>query len=111
MSAQGHTITLEEGTDHVRFTTPDGVPLADSHRPVLLRETGYPVRYYLPPEDVRTDLLTRSGTRTHCPFKGDATYWSVADGGPEDVAWSYPEPYELVAGVQGHLCFADPEVN
>lgn len=106
----GHTITVEEGTDHVRVTH-QGQVLADSSRPLLLRETGYPVRYYLPPEDVRTDLLAPSETRTTCPFKGVAAYWSLADGSAEDVAWSYPEPKELVSPIEGRLCFAEVEVG
>jgi uncharacterized protein (DUF427 family) len=69
--AKGHTITIEQGTDHVRVVR-DGQLLAESRRPLLLHETGLPVRYYLPPEDVRTELLNRSDTHTHCPFKGDA---------------------------------------
>ncbi|MEU5834378.1 DUF427 domain-containing protein [Streptomyces diacarni] len=110
MSAAGHTITIEEGTERVRATHA-GQVLADSDRPLLLSETGYPVRYYLPPEDVRTDLLTPSETRTRCPFKGTASYWSLADGSAQDVAWSYPEPHARVSEIKGHLCFADVEVG
>ncbi|MFI7098986.1 DUF427 domain-containing protein [Streptomyces sp. NPDC050161] len=106
----GHRITVEQGTDHVRVEH-EGVLLADSRRPLLLRETGYPVRYYLPPQDVRTDLLTPSPTRTYCPFKGTASYWSLADGGAADLVWSYPEPKPEVAGIQGHLCFFDATVT
>ncbi|NSC22421.1 DUF427 domain-containing protein [Streptomyces albus subsp. chlorinus] len=110
MSATGHTITVEEGTERVRVTHGDRV-LADSSRPLLLSETGYPVRYYLPPEDVRTDLLVPSDTRTRCPFKGTASYWSLADGGAEDIAWSYPEPLGQVSEIKGCLCFPDVEVG
>ncbi|MGD3108435.1 MULTISPECIES: DUF427 domain-containing protein [unclassified Streptomyces] len=105
MSTQGHRIEIEQGTERVRVEL-GGQLLADSRRPLLLRETGYPVRYYLPPEDVRTDLLTPSQTHTVCPFKGTASYWSLADG-PEDVAWAYPEPHAAVAQIKDHLCFYD----
>ncbi|MBV7671140.1 DUF427 domain-containing protein [Streptomyces halstedii] len=103
----GHRITVEPGTEHVRAVR-DGRVLAESRRPLVLRETGCPPRYYLPPEDVRTELLTPSGTRTHCPFKGDASYWSVP--GATDAVWAYPKPKEQVAGIRGHYCFYDTEV-
>ncbi|BDM71031.1 hypothetical protein HEK616_45180 [Streptomyces nigrescens] len=109
MSAtHGHRIDVTQGTDHVRVEI-DGRLVAESHRPLRLAETGYPVRYYLPPEDVRMDLLTPSGTHTVCPFKGTASYWSLADG-PEDIAWAYPEPHDEVAQIKDHLCFYEAEV-
>ncbi|OON79679.1 DUF427 domain-containing protein [Streptomyces tsukubensis] len=105
--APGHRITIEQGTEHVRVVH-DGELLAESRQPLLLHETGLPVRYYLPPEDVRTELLTPSETHTHCPFKGDASYWSVPDA--PDLVWAYPEPKAEVAAIKGHFCFPDPEV-
>lgn len=104
----GHRITVEQGVDHVRVVH-GGQVLAESTRPLLLHETGYPVRYYLPPEDVRTDLLTPSATTTRCPFKGTASYWSLP-GGPEDLVWAYPEPKPEVAAVKDHFCFYETEV-
>lgn len=103
----GHRITIEQGTDHVRAVR-DGQVLADSHRPLLLHETGLPVRYYLPPDDVRTELLAPSDTHTHCPFKGDASYWSVP--GAADLVWAYPAPKDGVAEIKDHFCFYDTEV-
>ncbi|QKW29527.1 DUF427 domain-containing protein [Streptomyces seoulensis] len=104
---RGHTITVEPSGEHVRVVR-DGQVLADSRRPLVLRETGCPPRYYLPPEDVRLDLLTSSGTHTHCPFKGDASYWSLPDA--PDLVWAYPEPKPDVAAIKDHLCFYDTEV-
>jgi uncharacterized protein (DUF427 family) len=103
----GHRITIEQGIDHVRVIR-DGQVLAESRRPLLLHETGLPVRYYLPPEDVRTELLTPSETPTHCPFKGDASYWSLPDAA--DLVWAYPEPKPEVAEIKDHFCFYDTEV-
>ncbi|MET9663912.1 DUF427 domain-containing protein [Streptomyces sp. NPDC006475] len=103
----GHRITVEQGTVHV-IARHGGVLLAESRRPLILHETGYPDRYYLPPEDVRSDLLTPSGTHSHCPFKGDADYWSLPDA--PDLVWSYPEPKTQVAEIKGHFCFYDTEV-
>jgi uncharacterized protein (DUF427 family) len=98
-SATGHTITVERAALHVRAVH-DG--------PLVLRETGCPDRYYLPPEDVRTELLTPSDTRTHCPFKGDASYWSLP--GAADLVWAYPEAKQKVAAIEGHFCFYATEV-
>ena len=102
-----HRITVEPGTEQVRVMR-DGQVLAESRRPLVLRETGCPVRYYLPAADVRTDLLTPSATRTHCPFKGDASYWSVP--GADDLVWAYLEPKPGVAAIAEHYCFYDTEV-
>ncbi|MGH4034378.1 DUF427 domain-containing protein [Actinomycetota bacterium Odt1-20B] len=106
--SQGHRITVEQGTDRVRVVH-DGQVVAESERPLLLRETGCPVRYYLPPEDVRTDLLTPSETTTYCPFKGTASYWSLP--GAQDLVWAYPDPKPDVAGIKDHLCFYEVEVT
>ncbi|TRV78483.1 DUF427 domain-containing protein [Streptomyces sp. 130] len=106
-SIRGHRITVEPGAEHVRVVH-DGLLLAESRRPLVLRETGCPVRYYLPPEDVRTELLTPSDTRTHCPFKGDASYWSLP--GAADLAWVYEEPKAGVEAVRDHFCFYETEL-
>ncbi len=102
----GHRITVEQGTEHVRVVH-GGQVLAESTRPLLLHETGLPVRYYLPPEDVRVDLLTASDTSTHCPFKGDASYWSLPDA--PDLVWAYPDPKPEVAEIKDHFCFYEVE--
>ncbi|MFJ3495499.1 DUF427 domain-containing protein [Streptomyces sp. NPDC086091] len=106
--AHGHTITIEETDAHVRVVHGDQV-LAETDRALLLRETGCPPRYYLPPEDVRLDLLTASDTSTHCPFKGDATYWSLPDA--PDLVWAYPDPKPDVRQIKDHLCFYAPQVS
>ncbi|MER6528760.1 DUF427 domain-containing protein [Streptomyces sp. NPDC001508] len=106
--AEGHTITIEQGGQHVRVVHGDQV-LAETDRPLLLRETGCPVRYYIPAEDVRLDLLTPSDTHTDCPFKGTASYWSLPDA--PDLVWGYPEPKDEVAPIKDHLCFYTGEVS
>jgi uncharacterized protein (DUF427 family) len=85
----------------------NGEVLADSHRPMLLVETGLPVRAYVPRSDVRTDLLADSATRTGCPYKGFATYSTVRlpGGDVEDVAWRYDEPFHDAEPVRGMFCF------
>ncbi len=90
----------------------DGVVLAESSRPRLLFETFLPVRCYLPPDDVRLDLLEHSVTRSVCAYKGEATYWSLEDeGGAVDVAWSYPRPLSDAIEVGGMVCFLDERVD
>jgi len=93
-AARAHRIATRPFDGRVRVER-DGQVLAESSRAVQLDETGLPPRYYLPREDVRMDLLTPSDTTSHCPFKGDATYFS-APGAP-DAFWVYEAPSEADA--------------
>jgi uncharacterized protein (DUF427 family) len=110
--ASGHTITITPAELHVEVSLA-GQKLAESDRPVLLDETGLPTRFYLPREDVRTDLLRPTDTATHCPFKGDASYWSAQVGGEtyEDVVWSYEAPIPEAEGITGLMCFYPERVE
>lgn len=81
-----------------------GVVLASSHRALALWETHLPVRWYLPPDDVRMDLLEPSDHRTTCAYKGQASYFSVR-GGERNIAWQYVDPLDDASQVGGHLCF------
>jgi uncharacterized protein (DUF427 family) len=89
-----HTVRTHPSTAHVVVTL-GGEVLADSRRAIALEETGHRTRYYLPPEDVRMERLAPSTTTSHCPFKGDATYFSAA--GAEDAFWVYEAPSEEAA--------------
>ena len=102
----GHTVTITPSDLHVEVHVA-GVKIAESDRPVLLDETGLPRRYYLHPDDVRMDLLTPTSFHTTCPFKGEASYWSLTlDGTTHDgIVWSYPEPIPGAEGIAGLLCF------
>jgi uncharacterized protein (DUF427 family) len=97
-----HRIDIVRSSRRVRVEV-DGETLAESERPRLLFEPPLPVRYYLPPEDVRTDLLRPSDTRTFCAYKGEASYWTAK--GEDDIAWSYPRPLREAAEVVDHLAF------
>jgi uncharacterized protein (DUF427 family) len=110
--AEGHTITITPGKLHVEIAL-DGQKLAESDRPVLLDETGLPTRYYLPREDVRTDLLRRTDLATTCPFKGEASYWSALAGGQlhDNVVWSYETPIPGAEGIAGLMCFYPERVE
>jgi len=103
-----HRIDFVHGSRHVRIER-DGVVLAESSRPVLVFEPPLPVRYYLPPEDVRTDLLTPSDTRSRCAYKGEASYLSLPD--VEDVAWSYPAPLREAGEVKDRIAFFDEHAD
>ena len=100
--AKGHTITTTPATAHVVVTL-GGEKIAETDRPVLLDETGLPTRYYLPREDVRTDLLRATDLHTTCPFKGEASYWSAEVGGEvfNDLVWSYETPIPEAAQIAG----------
>lgn len=90
-----------------------GVIVADSNRPMALFETGRPVRWYLPQADVRMDLLEPTITRTGCPYKGWASYWSVKAVGEryDDVAWSYLRPLPESARIAEHICIWDHHIQ
>jgi uncharacterized protein (DUF427 family) len=103
-----HRIDIVRSSRAVRIEA-GGQVLAESTRPCLLFEPPLPVRSYLPPQDVRMDLLRPSATRSTCAYKGHATYWS-ADGLP-DVAWSYPEPLREAAEITGHVAFLNERVD
>jgi uncharacterized protein (DUF427 family) len=110
--ARGHQITITPTGQHVEVTL-NGEKLAESDRPVLLDETGLPTRYYLPREDVRTELLRPTSSETTCPFKGQAAYWSVQVGQEvyDDLVWSYETPIPQAAGIAGLMCFYNERVN
>jgi len=84
-----------------------GRVVARSERPKLLFETGLPPRAYLPPADIVPDALAPTQKRTICPYKGEASYWTVSAQGTElvDAAWSYESPLAEAVKVQGHVAF------
>jgi uncharacterized protein (DUF427 family) len=97
---------------HVRVEV-GGVTVAESTKPTLLFETGLPARYYLPKTDVRMDILVPTSSSSHCPYKGAASYWSLAleDGVVEDVAWSYQTPLPESQKIAGLVCFFPEKVD
>ncbi len=79
----------------------------------FLFETGLPTRYYIPPSDVRTDLLQPSDTTTACPYKGQERYWHLAVGDQrfEDIVWAYPDPVAEAGRIKDLMCFFDEHVE
>ena len=102
----GHAITTEpvEGLVTARW---GGEVIAESHDALLLRETGLRPVTYFPIDDVRMDLLHRTEHHTRCPFKGEASYWSIEVGGrrSEDIAWAYEDPLPARADLKGRIAF------
>jgi len=97
---------LEPTSRHVQIIH-GGETIANSRRAYRVLETSHPPVYYLPPEDVRLDLLRPSPRRSVCEWKGTASYHSLVLGGREiaDVAWSYPNPTPAFAPIAGYLAF------
>ena len=97
---------------HVRVEL-GGELLAETRRPHALFETTLPTRWYIPPEDVRRELLEPSDTVTRCPYKGAARYWSATVGGERhpDVCWSYPEPVPECPRIAGLVAFFNERVD
>jgi uncharacterized protein (DUF427 family) len=101
-----HRVHVEPTPRRVRVTF-NGETVADSKRAVLLRETGHLPVYYFPPEDVRGDLLEPTDQHTHCPFKGEASYWSVRVGDrvAENAMWGYLDPLPGREDIRGYRAF------
>lgn len=104
-----HRITTKPAGVRVRIVL-RGEVIADTRDAVELRESSYPVVYYLPREDVMMHRLVRSDRETYCPFKGQASYFSVV-GGPADAVWSYEQPYDEVAVIRERLAFYPDKVD
>lgn len=87
-----------------------GEVIADTRDALAMKEGEYPVVYYFPRQDVRMGVLERSTHSTHCPFKGDASYFSLKDG-PRDAVWSYERPFDEMAPIKELLAFYPDKVE
>jgi uncharacterized protein (DUF427 family) len=98
------------GRVRIRFA---GTIVADSAHALLLEEGTLPPVFYLPRGDVRMEHFARSARRSHCPFKGEASYFDVEAGGrcESDAAWSYEAPIPAAAAIAGHLAFYPNKVE
>jgi uncharacterized protein (DUF427 family) len=107
-----HRVDVRRSSRQVRIEL-DGRVLAESARPSLLFETNLPVRFYLPPDDVRGELLRRSPKRTLCAYKGEASYWSLdlGDRLVDDMVWSYEDPLPDAGAITGLVAFFDERVD
>jgi uncharacterized protein (DUF427 family) len=107
-----HPITVAPNPHRVRVLV-GGVIVAETTHALTLKEAALPPVQYIPRADVATDLLDRSSRKTHCPYKGDASYWDVTAGGVRvrDAVWSYETPFPAVSGIAGHLAFYADKVD
>ncbi len=107
-----HPITITQNPRRVRVTAGD-VVIAESARALTLKEARYPAVQYLPREDANMALLERTDRVTHCPYKGDASYFSVKSDGKtlDNAIWTYETPFPAMAEISGHLAFYPDKVK
>jgi uncharacterized protein (DUF427 family) len=107
-----HPITISTNPRRVRVIA-DGVLIAETTDALMLKEASYPAVNYVPRKDANMELLKRSERVTHCPYKGDANYFSiVADGKTiSDAIWTYEAPFPAMQQISGHLAFYPDKVK
>jgi uncharacterized protein (DUF427 family) len=105
-------ITIEPNPNRVVVRV-DGLTIADSTHALVMRAPGTPDVQYIPRSDVDMTRLVRTAHATHCPYKGDAAYWSIRTGARvvENAVWSYESPYSDVAAIAGHFAFYADRVD
>jgi class 3 adenylate cyclase/uncharacterized protein (DUF427 family) len=103
---EGYRVSIFPSQNRIRAVF-NGQTVADSARALVMRETRLPRTYYFHPDDVRTDLLTRTDHLTNCPFKGNASYWTIEAGDKTAVnaAWSYEDAFDEALIVKGYIAF------
>ena len=107
----GHRIETTRAGVRVQVTFNDEV-IADSADAIKLEENGYDAVYYLPRTDVKMERLSRTAHRTYCPFKGDASYFTLSNGRTtENAVWSYEQPYDEVSVIKERLAFYPDKVD
>jgi uncharacterized protein (DUF427 family) len=101
-----HPITIRPAGKRVRVHFA-GRLIADSTRALALREANYPVVFYIPRADADMAALQPADHHSHCPYKGEASYFSIAANGrrAENAVWSYEQPFPAMAEIAGHLAF------
>jgi uncharacterized protein (DUF427 family) len=102
-------ITTKPAGARVQVTV-KGEVIADSADAIRLEEGSYPAVYYFPRKDVRMERLERTAHSTHCPHKGDASYFSIK-GGPRNAVWSYEAPFDNVAAIRELVAFYPDKVD
>ena len=90
----------------------NGEVVADSREAIRLEEGAYPPVYYVPRKDVKMERLIRTSHTSHCPHKGDATYYSISNGQTaRNAVWSYEQPLAQVVAIKEHLAFYPDKVD
>jgi uncharacterized protein (DUF427 family) len=107
-----HPIAIEQNPSRVIIRS-GGKVIADTRKALSLREGSYPAVQYIPRCDVHMALLARSDHTTYCPYKGDASYFTVTPGGERAVnaVWTYEDPYQAVAEIKDYVAFYPDRVD
>jgi uncharacterized protein (DUF427 family) len=107
-----HPITIAHSNKRVRVTF-GGQVVADTTHALNLKEASYPAVLYIPRADAKMGLLKKTDNATHCPYKGDASYYSIqADGKiAENAVWSYEQPFPAMAEIKDYLAFYPNRVD
>ncbi len=107
-----HPITITPSNKRVRVTV-GGQIVADSTHALTLQEASYPPVLYIPRADAKMNLFTKTDNASHCPYKGDASYYSVAAGGKtaENAVWSYETPFPAMTEIKEYLAFYPNRVD
>ncbi len=107
-----HPISIERNTERV-IVSVAGRVIADTRDALTLREASYPAVQYIPRRDVDMAALTRSEHTTYCPYKGDASYYSIPAGGgrSHNAVWTYEAPFEAVAQIKDYVAFYSDRVD
>jgi uncharacterized protein (DUF427 family) len=108
----GHPITITPNPAHI-VVKAGGKVVADTRNALSLQESNYPAVQYIPLSDVDESLLERTDTGSYCPYKGDASYYSISSGGDRsvDAIWEYREPHAAVAEIRDHVAFYPDRVD
>jgi uncharacterized protein (DUF427 family) len=107
-----HPITVQKNPDRVVVKVA-GQVIADSRDALSLQEASYPAVQYIPRKDVDMTALERTAHESYCPYKGEASYYSVIPGGEKTVnaVWTYESPYDAVADIRDHVAFYPDRVD
>ena len=107
-----HPITITPNANRVRVTFA-GQTIADTMNALTLQEASYPPVLYIPRADATMDLLRPTANASHCPYKGDASYFTIQAGGKsaENAVWSYEKPFPAMAEIAGYLAFYPNRVD
>lgn len=107
-----HPITITPSAKRVRVRVGSEI-VADTAQALSLKEASYPAVLYIPRADARMDLFTKTDNATHCPYKGDASYYSISAGGKkaENAVWSYEAPFPAMAEIKDYLAFYPNRVD
>jgi uncharacterized protein (DUF427 family) len=107
-----HPITVEPTAGRV-VVRAGGRILADTDKALTLRESSYPAVQYVPLAEIDQDAIRHTETHTYCPYKGEASYYTIAtaEGELTDAIWTYEEPYDAVGDIAGHAAFYPDRVE